>query len=161
MKWINTESSFYSNKQLELNRCRRVELNKPVSRSRPQRSNKVTFLSHMRIGNRECISAGCTWSFWPFWLRGAPSRARKGWGQRSARQARVSFSKNVLLPPPLLSPPNVRRSTERISWRGRERKSETNERRRTCDARRGERMVRRRKEERDWQQCNRGGRCRT
>lgn len=60
------------------------------------------------------------------------------WGKRSTRQARVSFGKNVLLlPPPTSSSLQRPKVHGAISWRGRERKSETNEEEEEPDARRG------------------------
>lgn len=94
------------------------------SRVRPQHSNKVTSLSPMRIGNRECISAGCTWSSSVAW---STVESKEEWGKEAhdrhaSPSVRTCFFLLLLL---VLLPrrPKVRGA---ISWRGRERKNETN-----------------------------------
>lgn len=101
------------------------------SRVRTQHSNKVTSLSPTRIGNRECISAGCTWSFSVAW---SSVESKEEWGKEAHDRhasplVRTCFFLLLLLLF-VLSPqrPKVRGA---ISWRGRERKRRDERRRRT------------------------------
>lgn len=125
MKCTNTESSLYSNKHLIDTSIPESQSHKPVSRPTAtlQQSNVLITYAYREPRMHFCrvylIFFGCV----------ELCREQRRVGKRSARQARVSFGKNVLLPPPL----RPSSSASEGSWSdfvARERAEEQDERRR-------------------------------
>lgn len=100
MKCTNTESSLYSNKHLIDTSISESQSHKLVSRPTAtlQQSNVLITYAYREPRMHFCrvylIFFGCV----------ELCREQRRVGKRSARQARVSFGKNVLLPPPPLRP---------------------------------------------------------
>lgn len=101
------------------------------NRSRIRHSNKVTSLSPLRIGNRECISAGCTWSFSVAW---SSVESKEEWGKEAhdrhaSPSVRTCFLLLLLFLLFLLLAFlfGVRRSVERFRGAGESGRGETNE----------------------------------